>query len=203
MLAIELKSVASDISYGEGDPDTVRKQAGTSRIQRLGLGSKQSLARVLFSDSYALNALGRNAAGDKKVTRLKMDTPSFDALRIALDDSDARVRIEDLIPPRIPYILGVKFSGGFLDSQAMHLGPNLNCIIGGRGTGKSMTFEALRCISGQASDNSVVDSEVWPAELDDKRSASDDQQATKRSAETVPPEPRGLRGRGGERPFSN
>jgi hypothetical protein len=38
---------------------------------------------------------------------------------------------------------------------------------------------------------------------DDKRSASDDQQVTKRSAESVPPEPRGLRGRGGERPFSD
>jgi len=38
---------------------------------------------------------------------------------------------------------------------------------------------------------------------DDKRSASDDQQVTKRCAESVPPEPRGLRGRGGERPFSD
>jgi len=38
---------------------------------------------------------------------------------------------------------------------------------------------------------------------DDKRSASDDPQVTKQSAESVPPEPRGLRGRGGERPFSN
>jgi len=38
---------------------------------------------------------------------------------------------------------------------------------------------------------------------DDKRSASDDQQVTKRSAGSVPPEPRGLRGCGGERPFSN
>jgi hypothetical protein len=36
-----------------------------------------------------------------------------------------------------------------------------------------------------------------------KRSASDDQQVTKRSAESVPPEPRGLRGRGGERPLSD
>jgi len=45
---------------------------------------------------------------------------------------------------------------------------------------------------------------VWPVRPeDDKRSASDDQQVTKRSAESVPPEPRGLRGRGGERPFSN
>ena len=29
------------------------------------------------------------------------------------------------------------------------------------------------------------------------------QQVTNRSAESVPPEPRGLRGRGGERPISN
>ena len=106
LLGIEVKSAASDISYGAGDPDSVRAQAGALRIQSLGLGSKQFLARVLFSDSHALNALGRNTAGDKKVTRLKMDTPSFDALRIALEDSDARVRIEDLIPPSIPYILG-------------------------------------------------------------------------------------------------
>jgi len=37
---------------------------------------------------------------------------------------------------------------------------------------------------------------------DDTRSASDDRQVTKRSAEAVPSEPRGLRGRGGERPLS-
>jgi hypothetical protein len=42
---------------------------------------------------------------------------------------------------------------------------------------------------------------VWPE--DGKRSASDDRQVTKRSAESVPPEQRGLRGRGGERPFSS
>jgi ABC-type cobalamin/Fe3+-siderophores transport system ATPase subunit len=118
---------------------------------------------MLFSDSHTLKALGRNAQGDKKVTRIKMDTPSFDALRIALEDSDARVRIEDQIPSSVPYILGVAFAGGFLDGQAIHF--NLNCIIGGRGTGKTTAFEAIRCLQGHPSDSSVVDSEVWPAEL--------------------------------------
>jgi hypothetical protein len=84
LLGIELKSAASDIRYGDGDPDQVRAQAGTTRIARLQLGAKQFLARVLFSDARALNAMGRNSAGDKKVTRIKMDVPSFDALRIAL-----------------------------------------------------------------------------------------------------------------------
>ena len=90
---------------------------------------------------------------------------SWQALRIALQDADARVRIEELIPPAVPHFLGVGLSGGFLNGQAIHLSPNLNCVIGGRGAGKSTTFEALRCLQGQPSDSSVVDSEVWPAEL--------------------------------------
>ncbi len=165
LLGIELRSSASTISYADIDPDAERARAGSARIKRLGLGAKQFLARMLFSDSHALSALGRNAEGDKKVTRVKMDKPSFEALHIALQDADARVRIEELIPPAVPHALGVGFSGGFLNGQAIHLSPNLNCIIGGRGTGKSTTFEALRCLQGQPSDSSVVDSEVWPAEL--------------------------------------
>jgi DNA-binding MarR family transcriptional regulator len=165
LLGIELKKVPSPIAYADGDPDAGRAQAGKARIERLGLGEKQFLARVLFSDSHTLKTLGHNAAGDRKMTRVKMDAPSFDALRIALEDSDARVRIEDLVPPAIPQILGVHFTGGFLDGQAIHLSPNLNCIIGGRGTGKSTTFEALGCLSGTPSGNGVIDSEVWPGEL--------------------------------------
>lgn len=165
LLGIELKSAASVICYAEGDPEIERAQMGKKRIELLGLGEKQFLARVLFSDSHTLKALGRNAAGDKKVTRIKMDKPSFDALRIALEDSDARVRIEELVPAAVPQVLGVRFIGGFLDGQAIHLSPNLNCIIGGRGTGKSTTFEALGCLSGKPSESSVVDSEVWPGQL--------------------------------------
>ncbi len=44
----------------------------------------------------------------------------------------------------------------------MQFSANLNCIIGERGTRKSTTFEAVRCISGNQSDSKVVDSEVWP-----------------------------------------
>jgi hypothetical protein len=165
LIGIELKKAESVITYAEGDPDGERVKAGRARIERLGLGERQFLARVQFSDSHALKALGHNAAGDKRVTRIKMDAPSFDALRIALEDSDARVRIEDLVPTTVPHVLGVRFQGGFLDRQEIQFSPNLNCIIGGRGTGKSTTFEALACLSGAPSENGVVDSEVWPGEL--------------------------------------
>ena len=94
-----------------------------------------------------------------------MVTPSYSALKLALEDSDARVRIEDKIPVAVPYVLGLHMEGGFLDQQEVHFSRNLNCIVGGRGTGKSTTFEAIRCLSAEHSGAEVIDSEVWPAIL--------------------------------------
>jgi histidinol phosphatase-like PHP family hydrolase len=165
LLGIELKQASSEIAYGPGDPDPNRVRMGQERIQRLGLGSKQNLARVLNSDAHALDALGRNAERARKVTRFKMDAPSFAALRIALEDADARVRIEDLVPQTVPMVLGIAIEGGFLKGQVIHFSPNLNCIIGGRGTGKSTAFETVRSLSGRRSESKVVDSEAWPDEL--------------------------------------
>ena len=165
LLGIELKHASSPISYADGDSDSERARMGRERINRLKLGSKQNLARVLNSDAHALEALGRNAANARRVTRYKMDAPSFDGLRVALEDADARVRIEDLIPQAVPRILGLHIDGGFLSSQVIQFSPNLNCIIGGRGTGKSTAFEAVRCLVGDRSESNVVDSEVWPEQL--------------------------------------
>jgi DNA repair ATPase RecN/histidinol phosphatase-like PHP family hydrolase len=165
LLGIEIKKAASPISYAPGDSDPERASAGRERIARLRLGSKQSLARVLNSDSHTLDGLGRNAENARRVTRYKMDTPSFDALRVALEDADARVRIEDLVPQKVPRILGVRMDGGFLTGQVIQFSPNLNCIIGGRGTGKSLTFESVRCLVGDPGDTKIIDSEVWPEEL--------------------------------------
>jgi ABC-type cobalamin/Fe3+-siderophores transport system ATPase subunit len=165
LLGIEVKDSSSPITYSDIDPDVNRATCGKERIRRLGLGSRQYLARMLNSDSHTLNALGRNARGDRKVTRVKMDRPSFDALRIALEDGDARVRIEDHIPIAVPHVIGMHIEGGFLDGEQIHFNPNLNCIIGGRGTGKSTMFEAVRCLSGESSGSPLVDSEIWPNQL--------------------------------------
>lgn len=166
LLGMELKNASSVIAYSASDPEPNRTRLGEERIKRLQLGSKQYLARVLNSDAHSLTALGRNAESARKVTRYKMDDPSFDALRIALEDADARVRIEDLVPSSIPRVMGVNIDGGFLSGQTIQFSPNLNCIIGGRGTGKSTTFEAVRCLIADGEErNQVVDSEVWPEEL--------------------------------------
>lgn len=165
LLGIELRSAASTISYGYTDPDPERAALGKSRTKKLGLGQGQQLARVLFSDSHSLAALGYNAQGSRRVTRIKMDQPSFEGLRLALVDPDARVRLEDEIPLSVPYIMGVKLEGGFLDGQIVHFSRNLTCIIGGRGAGKSTLFEAARSAAETPSESPLVDSEVWPQSL--------------------------------------
>lgn len=165
LLGIELATAASQVSYALGDPESIRSHLGRQRIEKLGLGERQYLARVLSSDSHTLNALGRNANQDQKLTRYKMTTPSFTSLRLALEEGDSRVRLEDDVPATTPFIVGASFSGGFLNEQTIHFSSNLNCIIGGRGTGKSTTFEALRCLTGTDSGAEVVDSAVWPQQL--------------------------------------
>jgi DNA repair ATPase RecN len=165
LLGIELKNSASLVKYSTEDGDQVRAHIGKQRIERLGLGERQYLARVLSSDSHTLNALGRNAIQDRKLTRYKMATPTFDGLKMAFMESDSRIRLEDDIPTTTPFVLGVSMDGGYLKGQAIHFSKNLNCIIGGRGTGKSTTFEAVRCLTGTHSGADVVDSEVWPQQL--------------------------------------
>lgn len=165
LLGVEVQKATSDISWSGDDPNADRVNVAKQRIERLHLGEKQYLARLLNSDAHSLAALGRNAENAKRVTRVKMDAPSFKALRLALEDGDARVRLEDQIPPTVPMIVGMHFDGGFLNDQTLHFSPNLNCIIGGRGTGKSTTFEAVRCLAQSPSEADVVDSEVWPNAL--------------------------------------
>jgi ABC-type lipoprotein export system ATPase subunit len=165
LLGVELKIATSLVSYSDSDSEASRSQIGRERIKRLGLGSKQWLARVLNSDAHTLDALGRNAANARKVTRYKMEAPTFEGLRIALEDADARVRIEDDVPSLVPCVLGLHLDGGFLNGQVVRFSPNLNCIVGGRGTGKSTMFEAVRCAAEGETESKVVDSEVWPDSL--------------------------------------
>ena len=165
LLGIELRTASSTISYSDSDPDPNRKLLGNSRIDSLSLGSQQFLARVLFSDSHSLSALGKNASGQRRLTRIKMDTPSFTGLRVALQDADARIRIEEEIPQSFPYVMGMSLEGRFLDGHMVHFSRNLNFIIGGRGAGKSTAFEAVRCLSKAQSTSKLVDSDVWPESI--------------------------------------
>lgn len=137
----------------------------SQRIKFLDLEKGYEFPKLMSSDAHTLDRLGTNASGEKKLTRIKLDSLTFHAYRIALISSNSRIRIENLIPEKLPRFVGMSLNGGLLSNQIIHFSNNLTCIIGGRGAGKSTMLEALRVASGNNSEMSVVDSEVWPEEI--------------------------------------
>jgi len=95
---------------------------------------------VIGSDAHYLSDIG----GKEYITRVKMTAPGFSGLARAFEDPETRIRFQDPQGAGIKTILGIKFDGGFLDQQTIPFTSNLNCLIGGRGTGKSSCIEAIR-----------------------------------------------------------
>jgi len=100
------------------------------------------LAHLQGSDSHSLSAFMKRT-GDPAWTRFKLNDLSFDAVRTALIDPQARVRAVGAIPRSVPRVRGMHVVGGFLDGETYHFSDNLNCFIGGRGTGKSTAIRSL------------------------------------------------------------
>jgi energy-coupling factor transporter ATP-binding protein EcfA2 len=112
----------------------------------------RELAYISTSDAYALDQLG------SRYTWLRMGSVSIEALRQAFLDHESRVLCDwspelATFPERNPnnvrhaWIAGVSLGGTLTNSAAalsLPLHPNLNVIIGGRGSGKSSVVAALR-----------------------------------------------------------
>ena len=81
--------------------------------------------------------------GQGKSCYLKVGELSFEAVKFALSDPAARVALE---PPKhqASHIRSIRFDGGILDGQTLHFSPELNTLIGIRGSGKSSILEAVR-----------------------------------------------------------
>ena len=106
------------------------------------LSARHHLAHVQGSDSHAMDQF-EHQNPNKPWTRIKVAELSFGAVRVALIDPTARVRACGAVPRRIPRVRGIALTGGFLHQEIVHFSDNLNCFIGGRGTGKSTAIRAL------------------------------------------------------------
>jgi len=105
------------------------------------------IATVQSSDCYSLTENEKGYIG-KRHSWIKMSRPSIDSLRQAFLDHDSRIRHQLDSPDRDePHgrIRSLKVQNvAFLEDQEIHLSPNLNCLIGGRGSGKSTVLEYIR-----------------------------------------------------------
>ncbi len=95
-------------------------------------------AELEGSDPKCIDEIGRG-----KSCYLKLGELSFEAAKFALSDPASRVATE---PPKhqASYIGSIHFDGGILDGQTLHFSPELNTLIGIRGSGKSSVLEAVR-----------------------------------------------------------
>ena len=87
-----------------------------------------------------------------RFSRLKLDDPiSWEGLRHCFQDPDVRIRRGEKgeINLKHSVLERIKIDGGFLSGLDIELfTPNLNAIIGGRGTGKSSLLELIRYAFG-------------------------------------------------------
>jgi energy-coupling factor transporter ATP-binding protein EcfA2 len=107
---------------------------------------ERRIAAVMSSDAYSINEGSKGYIG-KRHTWVKMSDPSLKSViqafldheRIALspNNPNENVRHDKIISLSIE-------NAAFLDDQTIHLSPHLNCIIGGRGSGKSSILEYIR-----------------------------------------------------------
>jgi chromosome segregation protein len=86
--------------------------------------------------------------GQGKGCYLKLGELSFEAVKFALSDFAARVA---LVPPKhqASHIRSIHFDGGILDGQTLYFSPEVNTLIGIRGSGKSSILEAVRYALGK------------------------------------------------------
>ncbi len=137
--AIDALGWYSDLDEA-GSAGAERKKMLAAR--RLKVVGRQHLAHLQGSDSHALRDF-HHTRPNKKWTRMKLNDLTFNAFRVAMTDPSARVRASACIPRSFPRIRGLVVTGGFLHQETIHFSDNLNCFIGGRGTGKSTAIRTI------------------------------------------------------------
>jgi energy-coupling factor transporter ATP-binding protein EcfA2 len=104
---------------------------------------------VIRSDHHSVEELSR---GEAK-TYVKVARHDFASVRDALRFFETRVRYHDDLPKTpSPRLVGLRLrspsGAGLFESATIAFNPNLNCVIGSRGSGKSTIIEALRYALG-------------------------------------------------------
>ena len=119
----------------------VQKSGNMDNYQTLCSLCGRPVACVEGSD-HAQGGIG--AIGTGRVSYLKIGDFSFEAIKYAL--IDAKYRVAAKTPPVInnSFIKSIRFEGGLLNNTAISFSPELNTLIGIRGSGKSSILEILR-----------------------------------------------------------
>jgi hypothetical protein len=147
--------------YGQEGADVLRNPRSQFGDQRP--------AWFISGDVRDLDTVGRRAV------YLKLGTPpTLESLRQAFLMPEQRIRFPEHLWSKFGHVPGLQFlagpeptwprltrvsiTGGFHDGLDVELGPGLNAIIGGKGTGKSTTIEIIRHVCA-APESTVEDNQ--------------------------------------------
>jgi len=137
LLAVDLKSRIKEL------PPKGRAVL-ENRDPNPGYRRKRRIACLNSSGARTLRDMG------KWYTWIKCETINLESLRQAFLDPEARLRLRDDSPPeprfQIQHVSMKETNSGFLRGLDLSLNPRINCLIGGRGTGKSAIVELLRYV---------------------------------------------------------
>lgn len=100
------------------------------------LKNPNSISFVTDSDAHQLEKIGTGHA------KIKMQFPCYDNLKMSIKESSLRINQNFNENNLENMILGIAIKGGFINNprkewELFSFNKDLNCIIGGRGTGKS------------------------------------------------------------------
>jgi energy-coupling factor transporter ATP-binding protein EcfA2 len=99
------------------------------------------IACINSSDAKSIEQIGT------KRTFIKLSSFNIEGLRQAFLDWGSRIRLEnEVLAQRYSRIIAAEWQGGFLDNLQIHFNENMNCLIGGRGTGKTTIVDTLRYV---------------------------------------------------------
>jgi len=158
LVACEIPKARSEYSDATFEAETIRNERDLYERDR-------AIACIYSSDARSLDEVGCRS------TYIKLSSLSIEGLKQAFLDWESRIRHPDELPKtNFSRLVGVKWKGAFLDGLMIHFNRNMNCLIGGKGTGKSTIIETIRYAIGlapQGEDTSVqhdqIISEVFKA----------------------------------------
>ena len=119
----------------------IQKSGNRDRYTSLCEFAGREVACVEGSDNAAE---GIGGIGKGRVTYIKIGDFNFEALQYALLDHKNRLCPKDKPQMKNSWIKSVTFQGGLLDGKAIYFSPELNNLIGIRGSGRSSILDILR-----------------------------------------------------------
>lgn len=123
---------------------------------------ERPIACIMSSDCSSLRAAGKESKNHIgfRHTWIKMSRPSIEALRQAFLDPESRIRFGPICPdlqythPRIRSVV-VQGASFLRRPEGLEWSPNLNCVIGSRGSGKSTLVDYVRAALDRLRDEDV------------------------------------------------